>query len=297
MKDYLVTALASKEQIRAFAITSKNLVEEIRKIHNYSPIAIAALGRSLSASLMMGEMLKNKEDLLTIIIKGDGPLKQIVVTSNHNGEAKGYASVPDVILPPNDKGHLNVGCAIGKGTLTVIKDYGLKEPYVSTIDLVTSEIAEDLTYYFSQSEQTPTAIGLGVLLNKQEVTVAAAGGFIVQLMPNTPDETITKLEDNLNKFTSVTDILRQNKTPEELLKIVLDGFDVQFTSTRDVFFRCSCSKEKGLNAIRTLSNEEIQEIIKENKDVEITCDFCNKTYIYTPSDLEAILKEKENSHD
>lgn len=292
MKDYLVTALAADKQLRAFAITSKNLIEQVRKIHNYSPIAIAALGRTMSAGLMMGDMLKSKKDLLTIIINGDGPLKQIVVTSDIDGHVKGYASNPNVILPPKENGHLDVGGGIGHGTLTVIKDYGLKEPYVSTINLVTSEIAEDLTYYFSQSEQTPTAIGLGVLLNKEDVSIKAAGGFIVQLLPNTSEEVIQRLEQNLKRFTSVTNVLKDNKTPEDLLKIVLRDFDIQFTSTKEVCFNCSCCFETGKNALKTLPIDELKALIDNNESQEVQCDFCGKKYHYSIDDLKSILKEK-----
>ncbi|MFA6861174.1 MAG: Hsp33 family molecular chaperone HslO, partial [Bacilli bacterium] len=172
-KDYLIRALACNEEVRAFAVTSRNLVEYARKIHNNSPIATAALGRLLSAGVMMGDMLKSPHDLITLQIHGDGPLKHLLVTANQNGEVKGYVSNPNVILPPNEGGHLNVGAGIGRGNLTVIRDYGLKEPYVSQIDLHSGEIADDLTYYFAQSEQIPSSVGLGVLFNKDDVTVKA----------------------------------------------------------------------------------------------------------------------------
>jgi len=296
--DYLVRALACNEEVRAFAVTSKDAVEYARKIHNNSPIATACLGRMLSAGLMMGDMLKSNKDLVTIQIHCDGPLKHVLVTANDNGEVKGYVSNPNVILPPNASGHLNVGGGIGKGTLTVIRDFGLKEPYVSTINLHSGEIADDLTYYFAQSEQTPSSVGLGVLFNKDDVTVKAAGGFIIQLMPHTEDSVISKIESNLANFTSVTDVLRQGKSPEELLEIVLSGFDIKFTEKKPVFFKCSCSKEKGLIVLKSLGKKTIDEMVKDNKGAEVVCDFCGKKYEYTPEEvlnLQTKTNCKQNS--
>ena len=294
MKDYLVRGLTKNEEVRAFAVTTKNLVEEARKIHDNSPIAAAALGRTLSAALIMGDMLKNEKDLITIYIQGDGPLRQVLATANDRGEVKGYVSNPDVILPPNKEGHLNVGGGIGKGTLTVVKDYGLKEPYVSQVPLVTGEIAEDLTYYFAQSEQTPTAIGLGVLFNK-DVTIAAAGGFLVQLIPHASEKTVEILERNLKGFRSVTDVYREGKTPEDLLSLVLEGLDVQFTERKEVRFACHCSREKGLRGLATLGRETLEELLTEGKEQEITCEFCGKKYVYTTDDFRKIIELLDNN--
>lgn len=288
MRDYMVRGLTANEEVRAFAVTTGHLVEYARTIHNNSPIATAALGRTLSAALMMGDMLKSDNDLITIHFQGDGPLRQVLATANNRGEVKGYASNPDVILPPNKSGHLNVGGAIGKGFVTVIKDYGLKEPYVSQVPLVSGEIAEDLTYYFAQSEQTPTAIGLGVLMNK-DVTVNCAGGFIVQLMPHASEKTVEILEANLKAFSSVTDVYREGKTPEDLLQIVLKGLDVKILGHKDVAFICHCSKEKGFRALATLGKDELEKMVKENKDGEVTCEFCGKVYTYPPKELQEIL--------
>ncbi len=294
MNDYLVRALTENEEIRAFAVTARNLVEEARKIHDNSPIAIAALGRTLSAALIMGDMLKSEKDLITIHIQGDGPLKQVLATANSKGEVKGYVSNPEVILPPNAAGHLNVGGAIGKGVLTVIKDYGLKEPYVSQVRLVTGEIAEDLTYYFAQSEQTPTAIGLGVLLNK-DVMINQAGGFLIQLMPHASEKTVSTLEDNLKKFHSVTDVYRQGKTPEDLLSILLSGLGVQFLERKEVRFACHCSKEKGLQALATLGTQTLKEIVEEGKEQEVSCEFCGKKYVYGKDDIQSVLSALEKN--
>lgn len=294
MNDYLVRAISDNEEVRAFAVTTRNLVEEARKIHDNSPIAIAALGRTLSAALIMGDMLKSEKDLITIHIQGEGPLKQVLATANNKGEVKGYCSNPEVVLPPNAQGHLNVGGAIGRGVLTVVKDYGLKEPYVSQVQLVTGEIAEDLTYYFAQSEQTPTAIGLGVLLNK-DVTICQAGGFLIQLLPHAQEKTVAAIETNLKRFTSVTDVYRQGKTPEDLLSILLDGIGVQFLERKEVRFACHCTKEKGLHALATLGIETLNELIHKGEDQEVCCEFCGKKYVYGKKDFEFVLHSMQKA--
>lgn len=295
--DYMVRALAAKEQIRAFALTSKDLVEYARSLHHSSPVSTAALGRLLSAGLMMGDMMKSEDDLVTLQLMGDGPLKHVLVTADYTGKVKGYVSNPNVYLPNKENGHLDIASGIGKGTLTVIRDYHMKEPYSSTIDLVSGEIAEDLTYYFAQSEQTPSSVGLGVLVNPDE-TVECAGGFIVQLMPFASEEVIDQLQRNIDEFTSVTDVLKQGKTPEELLEIILKGFDIQFTGKKDVYFSCNCSQERGKQVISTLGSAEIRKMVEEGKDIEAECVFCGKKYKYTPEELEEILKElNENAAD
>lgn len=284
--DYMVRAMAADEQVRAFALTSRDLVEYAKNIHHLSHLASAALGRLMSAGLMMGDMLKSKEDLLTIQMMGDGPLKHLLVTADYQGRVKGYVSVPSAELPLREDGHLDIGRGIGKGDLTVIRDFHMKEPYSSTIPLHSGEIADDLTYYFAQSEQTPSSVGLGVLVNP-DGTINCAGGFIVQLMPFTKDEVINKLQENLSHFASVTDVLKQGKTPEELLREVLDGFDVQFTGHKDVMFYCGCQERKD-SIIATLGKEELDSLIAENKDVETTCAFCEKKYKFTVDELKKI---------
>lgn len=285
--DYLIRALGANKQVRAFAVNTTGICEHARKIHNNSPIATAALGRLMSAGLMMGQMLKSDEDKLTLQILGDGEIKHIIVTSNLRGTVRGYASNPNVILPPNKDGHLNVGGAIGNGSLTVIRDMGLKEPYVSSIDIHSGEIADDLTYYFARSEQVPSSVGLGVLLNHDN-TVRAAGGFIIQLLPFTDNATIDKLEANIAKFTTVTDVLKQGKSIEEMLAMLFDGFDLEITDRMPVSFACNCSFEKGKEVLSTLKKEEIDEMIKEGKDIEVNCDFCDSHYKYTIDDLKEI---------
>lgn len=293
-KDYLVRAIAANDEIRAFAVNTTGITEYARQIHNNSPIATAALGRLMSAGLMMGQMLKSEEDKLTLQLLGDGPMKHVIVTSNMSGTVRGYVSNPEVMLPPKENGHFDIGGAIGNGALTVIRDMGLKEPYVSSIPLHSGEIADDLTYYFAQSEQTPTSVGLGVLMNHDN-TVKAAGGFIVQLMPFTKKETIDQLENNLKKFTTVTDVLREGKTIEEMLEIVLDGFDVHFTDKKPVFWHCNCSFERGKAVLSTLKDEELQKMIDEGQDIDVNCDFCGKHYLYTLEDLKEILRSKSEN--
>ena len=289
MKDYIVRATAGNGQIRAFAATTQNLVEEARQRHNTSPVATAALGRLLTAGTMMGSMMKNDSDVLTIQIKGDGPIGGLTVTADVNGNVKGYVENPDVILPPKN-GKLDVGGAIGIGLLNIIKDMGLKEPYVGQTILVTSEIAEDLTYYFANSEQVPSSVGLGVLMNKDN-TVRCAGGFIVQVMPFVTDEVVTKLEKNIKKISSVTSMLDDGCTPEQMLEHVLDNLDMVVTDTLPAAFKCNCSHERIEKAIISIGKKDIQEMIDEGKEVEVKCHFCNTAYTFSVDELKEILKQ------
>lgn len=288
MKDYIVRATAGDGQIRAFAATTKELVEEARARHNTSPVATAALGRLLTAGAIMGSMMKNDSDVLTLQIKADGPLAGITVTADANGNVKGYVENPDVILPPKN-GKLDVGGAVGIGLLNVIKDMGLKEPYVGQTILVTSEIAEDLTYYFANSEQVPSSVGLGVLMNKDN-TVRCAGGFIVQVMPFITDEVLNKLEDNIKKISSVTSMLDGGDTPEHMLGHVLDGLDMVVTDTLETKFECNCSHERIEKAIISVGKKDIQEMIDAGEEVEVKCHFCNTAYKFTVEELRDILK-------
>lgn len=290
-KDYMVRATAGNAQIRAFAATTRDLAEYARKAHNLSPIAAAALGRLMTGTAMMGTMMDNDDDLITVKMDGDGPLKGVLATADRHGNVKGYAVNPYVIMEPNAAGHLNVGGGIGEGTLTVIRDMGLKEPYVGQVPLYSGEVAEDLTYYFTKSEQTPSSVGLGVLVERESLSVIAAGGFIIQLLPFADEQTITHLEFNLQKFSSVTDILKAGKTPEDLLKIVLEGFDIEFTDKVDLNFYCNCDKDRVERALMLIGKKDIQEMIDDGKDVELRCHFCNKAYTFSVDELKAI-KEK-----
>lgn len=284
MSDYIVRATAADAQIRAFACTARETAETARQAHNTSPVITAALGRLLCAGAMMGSMLKGEKDLLTLQIRGEGPVRGLTVTADANGNVKGYPIVPDVILPANAVGKLDVAGAVGAGTLTVIKDMGLKEPYSGQVELQTGEIAEDLTYYFAASEQVPSCVGLGVLMEKNN-TVKQAGGFIVQLMPFAEEEVIQKLEENIKKLKPVTTMLDEGNSPEQILKIVLEGLDVQVTDTLPAAFRCDCSKERVERALISIGRRELQEMIDEGKEVEVGCQFCGKKYDFRVEEL------------
>ena len=250
----------------------------------------AALGRLMMGGVMMGAMLKGENDLLTLQVSGDGPIKGMTVTADARGNVKGYAIEPQVMLPPNAAGKLDVGGAVGSGMLRVIKDMGLKEPYVGQTVLQTGEIAEDLTYYFATSEQVPSCVGLGVLMEKDN-TVKQAGGFVIQLMPFTEDEVISKLEENIKKFPSVTSVLDEGKTAEEMLEILLDGLDMEITDTMPAQFYCNCDKKRVEKAIISIGKKDIEEMIAENKDIEVNCHFCNTSYTFSVEELKEMLKK------
>ena len=290
MKDYLVRATAADAQIRAFAATTRQMVETARQKHDTSPVVTAALGRLLTAGSMRGSMLKGEEDLLTLQVTGDGPMGGMTVTADSKGHVKGYANEPQVILPANSQGKLDVGGAVGSGILRVIQDSGLKDPYVGQTVLQTGEIAEDLTYYFATSEQVPSSVGLGVLMERDN-TVRQAGGFIVQLMPFAEEETISRLEQNLGKIRSVTSMLDEGLTPEELLGLVLEGMDIQFRDTCEVEFSCSCSKERVEKALISIGREEIDKMIADGEPIEVKCHFCNKGYQFSVQELEEIVEK------
>lgn len=287
MSDYIVRATAADSQIRAFAITSREMVETAREAHNTSPVITAALGRLLSAGAMMGTMMKGEKDLLTLQVKGVGPAKGLTVTADSQGFVKGYPKEPQVMLPPNAAGKLDVGGAIGAGFLTVIKDMGLKEPYVGQTMLQTGEIAEDLTYYFATSEQIPSAVGLGVLMNKDN-TVRQAGGFIIQLMPFTSDEVIDELEKKIADIKPVTEMLDSGMKPEDILEEVLGEFGVEITDTMETGFRCDCSKERVKRALSTLSAKDLDDMIQDNEPIEVKCQFCNAAYTFDVEELKEI---------
>ena len=288
--DYIIRATAANQQIRAFAITSRELVETARQHHNTSPVATAALGRLLTGGAMMGVMMKGDNDILTLMMKGDGPIHGVTVTADSKGNVKGYVGNPNVIIPANYAGKLDVGAAIGYGTLTVIKDMGLKEPYSSQVPLGTSEVAEDLTYYFATSEQVPSAVGLGVLMSKDNA-VKQAGGFIVQVMPFAEEETIQILEERIGKISSITDMLEEGMTPEDILKEVMGDMDVQFTDKIPTYFQCNCSKERIVRALAGISKKELDEIINDGKEINVRCDFCNTDYKFSVEELKMLRNQ------
>lgn len=287
-RDYIVRATAANSQIRAFAIQSKNLVEKARQVHHTSPVATAALGRLLSGAAMMGSMMKGENDILTLQMKGDGPIQGITVTADSHANVKGYVGNPNVIIGPNYAGKLDVGAAIGYGTLSVSKDLGLKEPYNSQIPLTTSEVAEDLTYYFAKSEQVPSAVGLGVLMSKEN-TVEQAGGFIIQLMPFAEESVIDILEKKVEKITSVTTLLEEGYTPEMLLEKLLGDFGLEILDTLPSQFSCNCSKDKVLKALISIGKKELREMITEGKSIEVHCHFCNTNYEISVEEMKQLL--------
>ena len=286
--DYMIRATAAKGQIRAFAATTRETVEYARAAHNTSPVATAALGRLLTGSVMMGAMMKGEKDLLTIKVEGDGPMGGMTVTADSKGNVKGYAFHPEIMLPPNEKGKLDVGGALGIGVLTVIKDMGMKEPYVGQTILVTGEIAEDLTYYFATSEQTPSSVALGVLMNREN-TVRQAGGFILQMMPGVSEEVVSGLEKRLSEIVSVTALLDEGRTPEEFLKYVLGDLDLEILDRMPVRFFCNCSKERIEKALVSVGRQELQQMIDEGKTIEVNCHFCGRHYPVTVEELKGLF--------
>ncbi|MCR5468783.1 MAG: Hsp33 family molecular chaperone HslO [Lachnospiraceae bacterium] len=291
MSDYIIRATAGNGAIRAFAINSKDMVEEARKRHNTTPVITAGLGRLLSGTAMMGTMLKGDNDVLTVQIQCGGPAKGMVVTSDSHGNVKGYPMNPQVDIPLKRKGKLDVGGAIGLGVMSVIKDMGLKEPYVGQIALQTGEIGDDLTYYFATSEQIPSSVGLGVLIDTDE-TVKQAGGFIIQLMPFTDDETIDKLEKKIGEIQSVTEMLDSGMTPEDILEEILGEFTLEINEKIECGFNCNCSKDRISKVLASLSKKEMDDMIKANEPVEIKCHFCNTAYQFDVEDLKAIRGNK-----
>ena len=288
-KDYIVRATAADHQLRAFAVTSKDIVEKAREIHNTSPVATAAIGRLLTAASMMGSMMKGEKDVLTLQIECGGPIGGITVTADSNADVKGYVNNPNVILPPNAQGKVDVSGALGPGFLNVIKDIGLREPYNGQTHLVSGEIAEDLTYYFATSEQVPSSVGLGVLMDKDN-HVRQAGGFIIQVMPDTDDEVIDKLEARLGEVHSVTEMLDKGMTPEDILNYVLEGMDVEILEIVPTQYKCDCSFERVSKVIASLGKKELQEMIDDGKPVEVNCQFCGSHYKFDTEQLKEFIK-------
>ncbi len=288
MGDYIIRATAADSQIRAFAATTGNLVEKARVAHETSPVVTAALGRLLTAGAMMGSTLKGEDDLLTLRIEGDGPLRGLLVTADSHANVKGYPFETDVMLPPSPAGKLDVGRAVGHGTLSIIRDMGLKEPYVGQSELVSGEIAEDLTYYYAVSEQVPSSVALGVLMNRDN-TVRCAGGFLIQLLPNTQEEVIAALEEKLSKISSITSLLDQGLTPEQILEMLLGDMGLEITDRIPTDFVCNCSRERVSRALISIGKMELEGLIADNVPIEVKCHFCNKNYMFSVGDLERFL--------
>lgn len=291
MSDYIIRGMAADGQVRFFAGTTKEIVETARSIHNTSPVATAALGRLLTAGALMGATCKNDSDLLTLQIQCSGPIGGLTVTADAHCNVKGYVNNPEVILHANDKGKLDVAKALDMGVLSVINDIGLKEPYIGQTQLVSGEIAEDLTYYFATSEQIPTSVALGVLMEKNN-TVKQAGGFIIQLMPFASEELISDLEKRLGEFTSITALLDQGMEPLDIVKQIFEGYNVEVTDTIPTKWHCNCSKERFSQAVISLGKKEIANLLADNKPIEVNCQFCNSSYTFSPEELENMLLGK-----
>ncbi|MBP3816586.1 MAG: Hsp33 family molecular chaperone HslO [Firmicutes bacterium] len=291
MMDYLIRGTAANLMVRAFAVDATETVEEARRRHDTSPVITAALGRLLAAGAMMGSAMKGEDDLLTLVIRSDGPAKGLTVTANSKGEVKGYPQVPQVEIPLKAKGKLDVGGALGPGTLTIIMDLGLKEPYSGQIELQTGEIGDDIAYYYTKSEQTPSAVGLGVMVEK-DLSVKHAGGFMIQLMPDATEDVISVLETKLAKMPPITTLMEEGKTPEEILMYILEGLDPEITDKAPVCFRCNCSHDRMLQALATLKKSDIQELIDEGEDLEVVCHFCNTKYAIGIDELKEQLQER-----
>lgn len=287
-QDYIVRASAANGQIRAFAATTRELVEKARRIHDTSPVATAALGRLLTGAAMMGSMMKGRKDLLTVQIMGEGPIGMMTVTADSMARVKGYVQNSGVMLAPNTEGKLDVGGAVGTGMFRVIKDLGLKEPYVGEIELISGEIAEDFTYYFAASEQVPSSVALGVLMNRDN-TVAQAGGFVIQLMPDATEEVISHLEQKLTEVTAVSGLLEEGMTPEEILEYIFDGFDLKLLDKLPTFYYCNCSKERVEKALLSLGEKELKAMIADGEPITMNCHFCNSNYVFSLEELKALV--------
>ena len=291
-KDYIVRASLANDSVRAFAISSTHLVAEARERHRTLPVVTAALGRLLSAGAIMGCMMKGDKDIVTVSLKGDGPAGYITVTADSHGHVKGFPGNPNVDIPRKYAGKLDVGAAVGRGLLTVSYDLGLKEPYSGQVEIQTGEVAEDLAYYFTVSEQLPSAVGLGVMVDTDS-SVKHAGGFIVQLLPDAPEDVIELLEKKLANLEPVTAMMEKGMTPEDMLSYIFEGVDIEFTERHDVEFYCDCSNEKVKRALAAISDKELQDIVNDGEDIEVKCYFCNTAYKFSIADIKDILSSRK----
>ncbi len=290
MQDHIVRAISEDGCFKAVAISSKDLVERARQIHKTLPTATAALGRLLSATSMMGNMQKVENGSITVQVKGGGPLGTVLAVSDAMGNVRGYVQNPQISLLEKYRGKLDVGAAVGKdGTLTVIRDLQMKEPYIGSVALVSGEIAEDITQYFAQSEQTPTACALGVLVDVDQ-SVKAAGGYLVQLLPGATDEQISKLESGIQRAGAVTKLLETGMDAETLLRTVLSDFPLEILETTPVEYRCYCSRDRVTSTLISLGRQELQQIVAEGQPIHIDCQFCDRIYDYTPQQVAEILQ-------
>lgn len=289
--DILTKAVTKDGFMRIYAVTSKETVETARKIHNTTPVVTAALGRTLTAGILMGAMLKTEKADITLQLKGGGPAGLIIAVAKHDGFVKGYVENPIVELPLNGVGKLDVGGAVGKsGYLSVVKDLKMKEPYIGRVPLQTGEIGDDIAFYFAQSEQVPSVVALGVLVDK-DLTVKVAGGFIVQVMPDCDELSLARLEKRIQGLKSVTSLLSEGMSSEDIIKYIMEGFEVDILESNEVGYRCDCSRDRTYRAIKSLGKEEIKAIIEEDGRAEVNCHFCSKSYLFSKEELESMIKE------
>ena len=294
MEDYIVRATAANETIRAFAVRSTEMTAKARELHYTYPVVTAALGRLLSAGAMMGSMMKGDKDKLTIQMNGDGPIGQLTVTVDSHGNVKGFPANPAVDIPLKKPGMLDVGAAVGHGIMTVSMDLGLDEPYNGQVEIQTGEIGDDLAYYFTVSEQTPSAVGLGVMIDTDS-SVKEAGGFILQLMPGASEETISALEEKVASAEPVTTMMEKGMTPEDILSYYLDGLDLKILEKQPVRFHCDCSKEKVASALATISKKDLEGLINDGEEIEVKCHFCNSAYKYNIDELKEIMASRDKA--
>lgn len=288
--DHVVRGAAAHDSIRAFAAVTRQTVQTARDAHETSPVVTAALGRLLTAGAMMGAMLKDEGELISLMIRGDGPLGGLTVTADACGHVKGYAANPDVWIPLNAKGKLDVAAAVGHGSLTVVQDQPWGEPYTSQLNLFSGEIGDDIAAYYAESEQIPTAVGVGVLVDT-DLSVRQAGGFIVQTMPDCPEEVLSRLESNVNGMQSVTELLEAGLTPTDILNKVLDGLEFEPMEAKPVSFTCNCSRERTSRMLISLGEKELAELVEEGKPAELVCNFCSKKYTFSVDELKELLAE------
>ncbi len=291
----LIRCITNDGAVMAVCVDSTDIVAKAEKYHKTSAVVTAALGRVLTATSMMGNMLKGADNSLTVRIQGDGPVGTLVAASDFDGNVRGYVTNPVVELPLNAKGKLDVGGAVGGGTLFIIKDLGLKEPYVGQVPLTSGEIAEDITAYYAISEQIPTVCALGVLVNP-DLTVKSAGGFIIQLLPGATDSDIEKLEEGVNSLEAVTKMLSDGKTPLDILKLALKNFEFEVLYEQQVEYKCKCSRTRTEGALASISDDDLREMIESKEPQEVVCHFCNEKYVFTPDDLKMILKNKSEKN-
>jgi molecular chaperone Hsp33 len=295
MDDYLIRAITTNKELRALAVKSTEVVAEAQRRHQTTPVATAALGRVLSGALLTGSLVKSGEEIL-LKVEGNGPAGKIIAEANQEGDVRGYISSPDLEFYTTDNGKLDVARAVGNGELSLTKFMSMKEPYKGSVALVSGEIGDDLTYYFTASEQIPSAVGLGVLVDK-DLSVKAAGGFLIQLLPDASEETIKLLEDNLEKVKSVSALIEQGMSPEDILDKLLGDLDYRVVARKNVQFKCRCSRERSYELIAGLGRDEIEETLKEQGKLEVRCHFCNQSYSFEKDEVEEMLEEldKKNS--